>query len=669
MKKILLLLGLVICSSLLFSLGTLRVESIKELPAEHMNLEVYDADGKYAPVLIVKTELKGVGIQNIGRPTKHAPEYNPQKNEYKFYMNDNQRVVEITHSKYQPLEVRLLADFGINVKAKRVYELVLDDKPEKEFVNVVIISDPSDATKIIDDKDMGTGQSFELAIGKHTLKLQKSGYKYITKDIEVTRRKTLFNNLTLPEQEPVMLTIKSEPTGADIYINNVLEGATNKQLFKFPDTYNLRLVKDKYDTIERTITVTEDGSNNFNYTLRKNTSTLTIQTTPANCDIYVNNEKMSGNSKDVSAGMYKVEVKKEGYYDNSRTVDVQKGQNKTVNISLEQKTGKLQFVIEPMEAQITLKLGNKTVETWTGSKYFSSLPVGSYTLTAGCDGYKSQNKQVVVNLDETTKIDIALEEGSDIPASMVFVQGGSFQMGSNSSDANDDEQPVHTVSVDDFFIGKYEVTQKEWREVMGDNPSRFKGDNRPVENVSWYDAVEFCNKKSEMEGLEKCYSGRGCDFSKNGYRLPTEAEWEYAARGGIESDNANYRYAGSNDIDKVAWYWKNSGDTRLSGNWDYGKIDNNNCRTHPVGQKQPNELGIYDMSGNVGEWCWDWYDSNYYAYSPKNNPQRPSSGSYRVNRGGSWADSADGCRVAGRSGGDPDRSYSGIGFRVVRSSK
>jgi|GEM_PF-3673856 len=488
MKKILLLLGLVICSSLLFSLGTLRVESIKELPAEHMNLEVYDADGKYAPVLIVKTELKGLGIQNIGRPTKHAPEYNAQKNEYKFYMNDNQRVVEITHSKYQPLEVRLLADFGINVKAQRVYELTLANQPEKEFVNVVIISDPSDATKIIDGKDMGTGQSFELAIGKHTLKLQKDGYKNQTKDIEVTRRKTLFNNLTLPEQEPVMLTIKSEPTGADIYINNVLEGATNKQLFKFPDTYNLRLVKDKYDTVEETIMVTEDGSNNFNYTLRKNTSTLKIQTTPADCDIYLNNEKMSGNSKEVSAGehkikiiksgyddieatvivekgidkteifnlqkntsiltinttpancdiylnnekldgnskevsagKYKVEVKKEGYYDNRLTVDVQKGQNKTVNISLKQKTGKLQFVVEPMEAQITLKQGNKTVETWTGSKYFSSLPVGSYTLTAGCDGYKSQNKQVVVNLDETTKIDIALKEGSDIPTEMVYV--------------------------------------------------------------------------------------------------------------------------------------------------------------------------------------------------------------------------------------------------------
>ena len=232
------------------------------------------------------------------------------------------------------------------------------------------------------------------------------------------------------------------------------------------------------------------------------------------------------------------------------------------------------------------------------------------------------------------------------PDNMVFVQGGTFQMGSNSG------KPVHTVTVNDFYIGKYEVTQKEWKEVMGSNPSNWKCDNLPVEQVSWYDAVEFCNKKSRKEGLTPCYSGSGksitFNFNANGYRLPTEAEWEYAAGGGNKS--RNYKYSGSNSIGDVAWYRSNSGN-----------------KTHQVGTKQPNELGIYDMSGNVYEWCNDWYDENYYSKSPKNNPQGPSSGKYSVLRGGSWYFFDYCCRVAYRHGDNRDFSYGNGGFRIART--
>ncbi len=245
-----------------------------------------------------------------------------------------------------------------------------------------------------------------------------------------------------------------------------------------------------------------------------------------------------------------------------------------------------------------------------------------------------------------------MSELEHVSKNMIFVQGGAFNMGSEEYYKN--EKPVHEVTLTgSFYIGKYPVTQKEWKKVMGSNPSYFKGNNQPVESVSWYDAVEFCNKKSEMEGLEKCYSGSGknikCDFSKNGYRLPTEAEWEYAARGGIESCNSNYRFAGSNNIDEVAWYDDNSG-------------------THPVGKKKPNELGIYDMSGNVLEWCHDWYDSDYYEDSPEDNPTVPNSGSFRVLRGGFWGFGADNCRVADRGGSGPGGSGRGIGFRLLRAN-
>ena len=223
-----------------------------------------------------------------------------------------------------------------------------------------------------------------------------------------------------------------------------------------------------------------------------------------------------------------------------------------------------------------------------------------------------------------------------------------------SSDGLDDEKPVHEVTVSSFYMGKYEVTQEEYQTVMGSNPCNRKGDRMPVESVTWYDAVEYCNRLSKKEGLTPCYSGSGdnitCNWNANGYRLPTEAEWEYAARGGINKDD--YKYSGSNDIDEVAWYGKNS-----------GKM------THDVGTKKANSLGIYDMSGNVYEWCWDWYDYGYYSKSPRNNPTGATSGNKRVLRGGSWCSNDNFCRVASRGCNyGLSNGYDYSGFRVVRPS-
>ena len=230
---------------------------------------------------------------------------------------------------------------------------------------------------------------------------------------------------------------------------------------------------------------------------------------------------------------------------------------------------------------------------------------------------------------------------------MVSVTGGTFQMGSVGV-----AEPVHSVTVSSFLMAKYEVTQALYQTVIGSNPSSFTGDtSRPVETVSWYDAVAFCNALSALESLAACYSINGTtvtvDFTKNGYRLPTEAEWEYAARGGTAS--LGYRYSGSYAPGDVGWYATNSGNT-----------------THPVGTKAANELGIYDMSGNVWEWCWDWYAS--YGSLAQTDPTGATSGSDRVLRGGSWYTYADSLRCASRSYyflSPADRDY-GIGFRVVR---
>jgi formylglycine-generating enzyme required for sulfatase activity len=218
---------------------------------------------------------------------------------------------------------------------------------------------------------------------------------------------------------------------------------------------------------------------------------------------------------------------------------------------------------------------------------------------------------------------------------MVQVQGGTFTMGCTSeqgSDCGDGAKPAHSVTLSSFSIGKYEVTQAQWKAVMGNNPSKFEGDNLPVEQVSWDDIQEFLRKLNALTGKR--------------YRLPTEAEWEYAARGGNAS--GGNKYSGSNNIDDVAWY---------DGNSD--------SKTHAVGSKRSNELGIYDMSGNVREWCSDWYDKTYYSNSPQTNPTGAASGSIRVVRVGYWNDDATNCAVATRTGNVPSYRNTDIGFRVV----
>jgi len=232
---------------------------------------------------------------------------------------------------------------------------------------------------------------------------------------------------------------------------------------------------------------------------------------------------------------------------------------------------------------------------------------------------------------------------------MVLVQGGEFMMGSNDGDS--DEAPKHQVTVSSFMMGKYEVTQELWESIMGINPSSFQGSKKPVEQVSWSDAVEFCNRLSEKERLKKVYSRIGsdvtCDFTLNGYRLPTEAEWEYAARGGNKSKG--YKFSGSNNIAEVALFQNDLGRT-----------------TYFVGTMQSNELGIYDMTGNVLEWCWDWKGD--YSSSSQTDPRGPISGINHVFRGGSSFSSAERCRVTCR-GNYSDYRIGAIGLRLVRTVK
>ena len=352
-------------------------------------------------------------------------------------------------------------------------------------------------------------------------------------------------------------------------------------------------------------------------------------------------------------GMHLIEAKKEGYRSQQRTINLSQQQRLDVAFNeLVAIQGNLSVNYKPFGADVYID-GNKVGQS---PRVFNGIMVGNHKVEIKKDGYGTESKTVNILESQTATLSGVLTTNASssvasgaslsgntiiipvkdgISIDMIRVEAGTFTMGATTEmkDPWDDEKPTHQVTLtNDYYIGKYEVTQALWKAVMGKNPSNFKGDNLPVEEVSWNDCQKFISKLNSITGKT--------------FRLPTEAEWEYAARGGKKS--RGYQYSGSNNLSDVAWYTDNSG-----------------SKTHTVGSKQANELGIYDMSGNVYEWCQDWKGS--YSSSSQVNPTGDNSGSYRVGRGGSWSYAARICRSSYRIGYTPGYRYDNLGLRLVLS--
>ena len=513
--------------------------------------------------------------------------------EYWVYMPKGVSMLQVLHKNYTPLMVNFY-DYGVGkVESGMTYILTLSKpagstEPADAGGNFYALTvNPKNAVVTIDGNQQTVSTDGEysamLPYGSHTYKVEAGGY--ISKSGSFTISSSDMTPINVSLVSAMATVSVTCPTPAvSLYVDKKSVGTIPWTGSLKEGMHLIEAKKEGYRSQQRTINLSKQQKLDVAFNeLAAIQGNLSVNYKPFGADVYIDGKKI-GQSPRVFNGLlvgnHKVEIKKDGYGTDSKTVNILEGQTATL-------AGVLST--------------NTTVPTSTGS-----------TLSGNT-------------------ITIPVKKGISID--MVRVEAGTFTMGATAEmeDPEDDEKPTHRVTLsNDYYIGKYEVTQGLWQAVMGNNPSNFKGDNLPVEQVSWYECQDFLSKLNRLTGKK--------------FRLPTEAEWEYAARGGNKS--RGYQYSGSNNLSDVAWYRVNSGD-----------------KTHAVGTKQANELGIYDMSGNVWEWCQDWYGN--YSSSSQTNPTGATSGSDRVVRGGSWDYYAWLCRSSYRYVAPNYRC--GLGLRLVLS--
>ena len=458
-----------------------------------------------------------------------------------------------------------------------------------------------------------------------------------------TQPKKVYTQMVLFKVNPAdcnaVISVKAETPDAQEEMLGIVDASGMKARNLPFGSYTYKVMAENYYQSEGRFTLNDDAqTHEETVRLRARFSEITL-TVNSDADIYVNNERKGRRTwkGPLNAGVYQVECRQMNHNASVQTIQVE--ENKPQSFSLEAPkpiTGSLSVISQPLGA--TIYVDNQ--EYGQTPRNLKDLLIGMHSLKLTHAGYEDQTVQVEVKENNLTEANIEMSllpqhpneqefTVNGVKFKMIKVEAGTFQMGSTSGDS--DEKPVHSVTLThDYYMGETEVTQELWQAVMGNNPSNFKGSNLPVETVSYQDVEKFLTKLNKLTG-------------KN-FRFPTEAEWEYAAKGGNKSQG--YTYAGSNTIGDVAWYW-----------------DNSDRKTHPVAQKQPNELGLYDMSGNVWEWCYDWKGS--YPSGAQTDPTGASSGSSRVGRGGSWNLDAAGCRAANRDSSTPSYRYDNLGFRLA----
>ena len=553
------------------------------------------------PCALVKVQFVGDILDVEGNVIKPLVK---KGNETWAYMTHGSQQMKVLTKDYLPIMVDF-SNYGISqVEKNKTYVLVLTKpvggaEPVDAGGNFYALSvQPKNAVVTIDGVLQPSSSDGEysamLPYGTHTYKVEAGGYISKSGSFSVSSGDmTPISVSLLSAMASISITC---PTPAvSLYVDKKAVGNSPWSGSLKEGMHLLEIRKSGYRSQQKTIQLAQQQKLDVTFgELVAIQGNLSVNYKPFGADVYVDGKKL-GQSPRVFNGLlvgnHQVEVRKDGYATDRKSVSISEGQTASI-------TGTL----------VSNAVASSSSNTLGYSSGSSSMASGSNTIT------------------------IPVKDGISID--MVRVEAGTFTMGATAEMKIpwDDEKPTHRVTLtNDYYIGKYEVTQALWKAVMGNNPSSFKGDNLPVEEVSWDDCQDFISKLNRITGKT--------------FRLPTEAEWEYAARGGNKS--RGYQYSGSSNLSDVAWYKDNSG-----------------SKTHAVGTKQPNELGIYDMCGNVWEWCQDWYGK--YSSSSQVNPTGAASGSSRVNRGGCLINDARDCRSSCRGNNTPGgRGY--LGLRLVLS--
>ena len=554
------------------------------------------------PCALVKVQFVGDILDVEGNVIKPLVK---KGNETWAYMTHGSLQMKVLTKDYLPIIVDF-SNYGISqVEKNKTYVLVLTKpvggaEPVDAGGNFYALSvQPKNAMLTIDGVLQPSSSDGEysamLPYGTHTYKVEAGGYISKSGSFTVSSGDvTPISVSLLSAMASVSITC---PTPAvSLYVDKKAVGNSPWSGSLKEGMHLLEARKSGYRSQQKTILLAQQQKLDVTFDeLVAIQGNLSVNYKPFGADVYVDGKKL-GQSPRVFNGLlvgnHQVEVRKDGYATDRKSVSISEGQTASI-------TGTL-------ASNAVASSSSNTLGYSSGS---SSMASGSNTIS------------------------ISVKDGISID--MVKVEAGTFMMGATPEmeKPDSDEKPLHQVTLtNDYYMGKYEVTQALWQAVMGSNPSYFKGDNLPVEQVSWKDCQKFISKLNKMTGRK--------------FRLPTEAEWEYAARGGKKS--RSYQYSGSSNISDVAWYDGNSG-----------------SKPHPVGTKQANELGIYDMSGNVYEWCSDWYGS--YSSSSQTNPTGADSGSCRVFRGGCWINFARRCRLSYRDHNTPDERFYDLGLRLSLS--
>ena len=538
----------------------------------------------------------------------------------------------------------------VTVSSDETKKVPVTLKPNFGWIEVTCSEALQGAAVYVDNALIGKVpcKSEALKSGQHTVRIVKEMYEPYATTVTVSDNETakISPNLTA---DYARVTLKVD-ADAEIWVNDEKKGTRIWTGDLGSGTYKMECRQANHETtmVKKEITNQMNGQEITLEAPRPIYGSLVVESDPDEAAIYIDGKAMGETPKlikEILIGSHEIRLTKNGYAEYTETVTITKGERKQVTATLS--NGKeIQFICNVPNAQ--LEIDGKKVSSANG-KYM--LPYGQHDLKAIADEYQEYISTVNVTQDGDGNYSIQMvslmkdEETFTVDGvsfTMKLVEGGTFQMGATSEqgdDVYDDEKPVHSVTLSSYYMGETEVTQALWKAVMGNNPSYFKGDNLPVEKVNWNDCQEFISKLNQKTGRN--------------FRLLTEAEWEYAARGGKRS--RGYKYAGNNTLRDVAWFGQLNGHTYDNGN--------SGEKTHVVKTKSPNELGLYDMSGNVWEWCQDCYGG--YGSSSQTNPMVLSSDSDRVVlRGGSWSDNARSCRVSLRYYGDPDYRFNFIGFRL-----